>query len=158
MHWKLWPYCSWVWTQIDSVHQPEVGLPLTADSMTCHIFKLLWVSWKNVDGHFTLKKKKTWRRGLLFLQHYKVILYWLVILTYPIIVPDRTDYISTFRKLKYLRQTPGIIWQVSRNGSESFWRRVTAIILLRNGHLHNHKHIYTISMRGEVGHFSSQCF
>lgn len=51
MRWHLWPYCCRVETRIGSIHQPEAGLPLTADSMTCHIFKLPGVM-KGLDEHF----------------------------------------------------------------------------------------------------------
>lgn len=46
---------------------------------------------------------KIWRGRLLFLQHYKMMAYWQVILTFPNIIPNRTDYVYTFRKLEYLR-------------------------------------------------------
>lgn len=134
MHWKLWPYYSWVRTQIDSRHQPES-----------------FNSWFHDLSHFqtplgVLKvggwifHLKIWRRKLPFLQHYKAIVYWLVILISPI---------SIFKKLKYLKHWGGIIGQLKKNGSESFGRHVTAIILLRNGYLYNHKHIYAISTGGK---------
>lgn len=42
---------------------------------------------------------------------------------------------------------------MSRNGSESFWRHITAISHMSNGHPHNHKHIYAISLGEGNGTF-----
>lgn len=58
--------------EIGSIHQPEAGLPLTADSMTCHIFKLLWVSWR---GWMSILFKNMKKRAVIpaALQDYSLL-------------------------------------------------------------------------------------